>query len=98
MVPVSDYDYPIDPEGLRYILNYLYDHFHKPLFVAENGLGSKEELTPDGNGGFTVKDQARIDFHRGHIQAMAGRLTMGSRCSDTLHGGRSIVSARHRQK
>ena len=33
-VPVSDYDYPIDPEGLRYILNYLYDHFHKPLFCG----------------------------------------------------------------
>ena len=76
-VPVSDYDYPIDPEGLRYILNYLYDHFHKPLFVAENGLGSKEELTPDGNGGFTVKDQARIDFHRGHIQAMARAIDDG---------------------
>ena len=68
--PVSDYNYPIDPEGLRYILNYLYDHFHKPLFVAENGIGAREQLQTLPDGQKTVNDTERIAFHRGHIQAM----------------------------
>lgn len=68
--PVSDYDYPIDPEGLRYILNYLYDHFKKPLFVAENGIGAREELIELPDGRKTVDDISRIAFHREHIQAM----------------------------
>ena len=46
-VEYTDYDYPIDPQGLRYVLNYLYDHFHKPLFVAENGIGAKEMCIRD---------------------------------------------------
>ena len=76
-VPVSDYDYPIDPEGLHYILNYLYDHFHKPLFVAENGIGAREQLVTLPDGTRTVEDDARIQFHRGHIQAMKRALADG---------------------
>ena len=68
-VPYSDYNYPIDPEGLRYILNYLFDHFHKPLFVAENGIGAREKLV-ENNGKMTVMDDYRINFHREHIAAM----------------------------
>lgn len=76
-VPVSDYDYPIDPEGLRYILNYLYEHFHKPLFVAENGIGAREQLVMLQDGTQTVEDDARILFHRGHIQAMERAIADG---------------------
>lgn len=76
-VPVSDYNYPIDPAGLRYILNYLYDHFHKPLFVAENGIGARETLIRLPNGEMTVEDQARIDYHREHIRAIEQALDDG---------------------
>lgn len=76
-VPVSDYNYPIDPEGLRYILNYLYDHFHKPLFVAENGIGARETPVRLPDGTLTVDDQSRIDFHRAHIRAMERALADG---------------------
>ena len=75
-VPYSDYNYPIDPEGLRFILNYLYDHFHKPLFVAENGVGARETLVEE-NGSLTVLDQHRIDFCRGHIEAMGRAIEDG---------------------
>ena len=34
-------------------------------------------LIADDHGGFTVKDQARIDFYRGHIQAMARAIDDG---------------------
>lgn len=75
-VPYSDYDYPIDPEGLRFILNYLYDHFHKPLFVVENGIGAMETVV-ERDGVKTVEDDYRIDFHRGHIAAMERAIADG---------------------
>lgn len=75
-VAYSDYDYPIDPEGLRFILNYLYDHFHKPLFVVENGIGAKETVV-ERDGIKTVDDDYRIDFHRGHIAAMEQAIADG---------------------
>lgn len=75
-VSYSDYDYPIDPEGLRFILNYLYDHFRKPLFVVENGIGAKDTLV-ERDGVKTVDDDYRIDFHRGHIAAMERAIADG---------------------
>lgn len=69
-VSYSDYNYPIDPMGLRYILNYLYDHFHKPLFVAENGLGAKDIVEVNEDGIKSVNDDYRINYHRTHIKAM----------------------------
>ena len=69
-VEYSDYNYPIDPSGLRFILNYLYDHFKKPLFIAENGIGSRENLEDLGNGILGVNDDERIAFHQAHLLAV----------------------------
>lgn len=69
-VSYSDYNYPIDPMGLRFILNYLYDHFHKPLFVAENGLGAIDRPEINDEGMRVINDDYRIDYHRSHIAAM----------------------------
>lgn len=69
-VSYSDYNYPIDPMGLRFILNYLYDHFHKPLFVAENGLGAIDKPEINDEGMRVINDDYRIDYHRSHIAAM----------------------------
>lgn len=63
----SDWGYQIDPIGLRYILNQLYDRYQLPLFIVENGVGAKDELIPDAKGGYTVDDEYRIDFLRQHL-------------------------------
>ena len=62
----SDWGWQIDPEGLRYALNDLYDRYGKPLMVVENGLGAKDEVAPDGS----IQDDYRIDYLRRHIQQM----------------------------
>ena len=62
----SEWGWSIDPEGLRIILNQVYDRYRKPLFIVENGLGAVD--TPDENG--YVEDDYRIDYLRDHIQAM----------------------------
>ena len=57
---VSEWGWQIDPKGLRYTLNRLYSRYHKPLFIAENGLGANDTLVPDGHGSFTVEDDYRL--------------------------------------
>lgn len=56
----------IDPEGLRYALNWLYDRYHLPMFIVENGMGAYDTKEEDGS----VHDPYRIEYLRKHIKAM----------------------------
>ncbi|MBB6284935.1 beta-glucosidase/6-phospho-beta-glucosidase/beta-galactosidase [Geobacillus subterraneus] len=62
----SDWGWEIDPTGLRIILNRLYDRYHVPLFVVENGLGAHDSVEEDGS----IHDDYRIDYLRHHIGAV----------------------------
>ena len=55
----------IDPLGLRYDLNWLYDHYQLPLFIVENGLGAVDEISNQ-----QIQDDYRIEYLKAHIQAM----------------------------
>ena len=61
----NDWGWQIDPVGLRIVLNELWDRYHKPLWIVENGLGAKDELV-DGK----VDDQYRIDYFDAHFREM----------------------------
>lgn len=61
----TDWGWQIDPIGLRIVLNQLYDRYHIPLFIVENGLGAKDVLVND-----TVADDYRIDYLRDHIKEL----------------------------
>lgn len=58
--------WPIDPLGLRTALNNLYDRYHKPIFIAENGIGLQDSVDADGK----VHDEDRIAFYRAHIEQL----------------------------
>ncbi|POX67803.1 beta-glucosidase [Microbacterium sp. Ru50] len=62
----SEWGWQIDPVGLRISLIDLYDRYGKPLFIVENGLGMRDELTPDGR----IHDPYRIDYFRAHFREM----------------------------
>lgn len=62
----SDWGWQIDPLGLRYTLNQIYDRYRKPMFIVENGYGAVD--VPDENG--YIEDDYRIDYLRDHIKAM----------------------------
>lgn len=63
----SDWGWQIDPKGLRYTLNEIYDRYQIPLMVVENGLGAYDKLEEDGS----IHDPYRIDYLRQHIEQMA---------------------------
>ncbi len=59
----SEWGWQIDPEGLRYILNVLYDRYQKPLFIVENGLGARDTVEADGS----INDDYRIAYLNDHL-------------------------------
>ncbi|OFP26345.1 glycoside hydrolase family 1 protein [Corynebacterium sp. HMSC068G04] len=65
-VEVSDWGWAIDPVGLRYALNTMYDRWHKPLFIVENGLGAVDQLVDEGTTK-TVHDDYRINYMNDHL-------------------------------
>jgi len=65
-VEKSDWGWQIDPVGLRYALNWFWDHYQLPLFVVENGFGAIDKMDNDGQ----IDDQYRIDYLSAHIQEM----------------------------
>ena len=65
-VEASQWGWPIDPEGLRYTMNWLYDRYGLPLFIVENGFGAYDRPSEDG----VVHDGYRIQYLKVHIEAM----------------------------
>ncbi len=63
----SQWGWQIDPQGLRFTLNQLYDRYQLPLFIVENGFGARDVLVEDKEGGFTVNDDYRIDYMAKHL-------------------------------
>lgn len=62
----SEWGWIIDPKGLRYLLNEIYDRYRIPVMLVENGLGASDELKSDG----TICDEYRIEYLKAHIEQM----------------------------
>ncbi|MDO5516263.1 MAG: family 1 glycosylhydrolase, partial [Clostridium sp.] len=61
-----EWGWQIDPEGLRYALNWFTDTYRMPLFIVENGFGAVDEIGEDG----MVHDNYRIEYLKAHIKEM----------------------------
>ena len=68
----SEWGWQVDPLGLTYTLNDIWDRYNIPLMIVENGLGSADELI-DGR----IKDDYRIDYLKAHIEAIEKALEYG---------------------
>ncbi len=68
---VNAWGWSIDPEGLRFSLNTLYERYNKPLFIVENGLGYKDELI-DGK----VEDGYRVAYTKAHLESISKAINL----------------------
>lgn len=73
----SEWGWQIDPKGLRYVLNQLWDKYQKPLFIVENGLGATDILTQGKDGTLTVEDDYRIAYLNDHLVQVEEALSDG---------------------
>lgn len=71
-IGTTEWNWQIDPDGFRDILNKIYSRYQIPVFPIENGIGVIEEW--DGQN--EIQDDYRIDYHREHIQAMKDAVTI----------------------
>ncbi|WP_375180288.1 glycoside hydrolase family 1 protein [Enterococcus rotai] len=60
----NDWDWEIDPEGLRITLNRIYQRYEMPLLITENGLGAIDTLTEKKQ----IHDDYRIDYLKKHLE------------------------------
>lgn len=61
----TPWGWPLDPQGLRYVLNEYFDRYDKPVMIVENGLGEIDQFKND-----TVEDDYRIDYLSEHFKNM----------------------------
>ena len=65
--------WPIDPKGLRYVLNELTDRYQLPIFIVENGIGLDETEIP----GQMIEDSERIHYLEEHLKQVAEAIKDG---------------------
>ncbi|KAF1299093.1 6-phospho-beta-glucosidase [Enterococcus sp. JM4C] len=70
-VNASDWGWQIDPVGLRYTLNVIYERYNLPMFIVENGFGAYDKIE-DGK----IHDDYRIEYLQKHINQMALAVTV----------------------
>lgn len=82
--------WPVDPKGLRYLCNFLNDHYNLPLFIVENGIGLKESL----NDGTVLEDEFRIEYVKEHLKQLKEAIKDGCDVIGYLYWGPiDIISA-----
>ena len=62
-LPYTKWGWPIDPKGFRLALRKVYERYHLPIIITENGLGAIDQLTDDAK----IHDDYRIDFLKHHL-------------------------------
>ena len=68
----TPWGWPVDPLGLRYTMNEIYDRIQKPIFIVENGMGAIDKADENGY----VEDDYRIDYLKDHLSAMADAINL----------------------
>ena len=71
----------IYPKGLQKGLKEAYERYHLPIYITENGIGIREDVSVE-----MVDDQERIDFMNDHISAMLNAMEEGPMCGAILPG------------
>lgn len=71
-VDKTKYGWVIDPVGFRYTLRKVYEKYHLPILITENGIGAPDKLEEG-----LIHDDYRIDFIRSHLKQMQLAITDG---------------------
>lgn len=69
----TDWDWTIDPEGLKIGLRRITSRYNLPTLITENGLGAFDKLEE----GDIVNDDYRIEYLKHHIEACRQAITDG---------------------
>ena len=68
----TNWDWNIDPQGLRIGLRRITNRYNLPILISENGLGEYDKVEDD-----TIQDDYRIEYIRTHLVAVQEAITDG---------------------
>lgn len=71
-LPTNAFGWEIDPVGFRTTLRRVWDRYHLPVIITENGIGAFDTLQ-DGQ----IHDDYRIDYYRRHIEQIQNAISDG---------------------
>ena len=69
----TDWDWSIDPDGLRFCCREITSRYALPIIISENGLGAFDQKTETNE----IHDDYRIHYLREHIRALEEAITEG---------------------
>ncbi len=69
----NEFNWTLDPLGMKTTLQTVYDRYHLPIIITENGLGAQDVLTEDGK----IHDDYRIQYLREHITQCLAAIEAG---------------------
>lgn len=69
----TNWDWAIDPQGLRIALRRITSRYRIPILITENGLGEYDKLEADNR----IHDDYRIAYLEGHVKAIKEAITDG---------------------
>lgn len=69
----TPFGWGIDPLGFTAVLKEVYDRYHLPIMISENGIGLYDTLNADGS----IHDTERIHYYEAHIAALAKAVEEG---------------------
>ncbi|GEN89842.1 glycoside hydrolase family 1 protein [Oceanobacillus sojae] len=69
----TNWDWNIDPEGLRIGLRRITNRYKLPVLISENGLGEYDEVDEDGS----INDDFRIEYIESHVKSIQKAITDG---------------------
>lgn len=72
-VEKTNWDWDIDPTGLRIGMRRIDSRYELPILITENGLGEYDTLEEDGS----IHDTYRIDYLKAHVQAIQETISDG---------------------
>ncbi len=64
--PKNACNWPITPECLYWGVKFIYERYHMPIYITENGMDCHDNISPDGK----VHDPNRIDFLDAYISQL----------------------------
>ena len=70
----TNWDWEIDPEGLRIGLRRITSRYRMPVLITENGLGEYDKLTEDKQ----IHDDYRINYLQSHVKAIKEAISDGA--------------------
>lgn len=74
-------NWPIMPEALYWGPKHLYDRYHKPIVITENGMSCHDVVSLDGK----VHDPNRIDFTHRYLKALKRATEKGVEVDGYFH-------------